>query len=184
MTRSALLLLSLTLVACDTVPPPLLLSQASRACAPVADSRGDLGISPDSARLEPFVYPFIEKVNREPGFSDLWIQHQPRYHVVVAFTRRPPLSEVQRLAPPDLRDRIEVRTAKRSRDEIAILRDAIASRLQTGGLAGWSSGYNPKTQCFEITVASNAAIARVRSLLTPEQLLDADLRIGPIPHQL
>ncbi len=119
-----------------------------------------------------------------PGYTALWIQHQPRYHVVATFTRPPPLSEVQRLAPPEIRDRIEVRTAKRSRDEIAILRDAIARRLQSGGLTGWSSGYNPKTQCFEISVASDAAIAQVRSLLTPEQLLDADLRVGPIPHSL
>jgi hypothetical protein len=184
MTRSVLLLLPLTLAACGTVPPPVPFSQESRACSPAADSGGDLRISPDAARLEPFVYPFIEKVSRVPGYSYLWIEHQPRYHVVATFTRPPPLSEVQRLAPAEIRDRIEVRSAKRSRDEIAILRDAIARRLQTGGLTGWGSGYNPKTQCFEISVASDAAIAQVRSLLTPEQLLDADLRVELIRHSL
>jgi hypothetical protein len=183
MTHSVLPLLSLTLASCSELSreaPPL----ASRACTPGTNGPASLGISPDSARLEPFVYPFIEKVNQLPGYSGLWIQHQPRYHVVATFTRPPPLGEVQRLAPRQIRDRIEVRTAKRSREEIAGLRDDIAKRLQAGRLMGWSGGYNPKTQCFEISVASPAAVAQVRELLTPEQLVDADIRVGPIPQPL
>ena len=159
-TRSVLLLLSLAVVASVHEPPPDPPRQTSRACVPMPSS---LGISPDSARLEPFIYPFIEKVGRVPGYSDHWIEHQPRYHVVATFTRPPRLSEVQRLAPREIRDRIEIRAAKRTREEIAVMRDDIARRLQTGRLTGWSSGYTPKTQCFEITVASVGAVTQVRT---------------------
>ena len=184
MTRFVLLPLLSAVVACVNVPPPNPAPETSRACAPMPRDRGSLTISPDSARLEPFVYPFIEKVGRVPGYSDLWIEHQPSYHVVATFTRPPPLSEVQGLAPHQVRDRIEIRAAKRTRREIALMRDDIARRLRDGGLTGWTSGYNPKTQCFEITVASVAAVTRVRAMLTAEQLIDADVRVGPVPQPL
>ena len=185
MTRTvSLLLFPLAAITCVTGRPSNKLLQTSRVCAPLPHDAGNLSISPDSTRLEPFVYPFIEKVGRLPGFSDLWIEHQPRYRVVATFTRPPLLSEVQRLAPREIRDRIETRTAKRTREEIALMRHNIARRLQTSGLTGWSSGYNPKTQCFEITVATVTTLKRVLAVLSSEQLIDADVRVGSVPQPL
>ncbi|GLR47243.1 hypothetical protein GCM10007925_09540 [Sphingomonas astaxanthinifaciens DSM 22298] len=138
-------------------------------------------ISPESARLEPFIYPLIEKVVRLPGYSDHWVEHVPRYTFVVAFTRPPSLAEIQRLAPPEIRDRIAVRTAKRSQEEIGRARDLITERLRAARIGSWSSGYNPVSQCFEIGVESAARIEQVRALLPADVLVDADFRVqGPL----
>jgi hypothetical protein len=88
-----------------------------------------------------------------PGFSDIYIEHEPTWHVVVAFTSPPPPREhIVQLAPPAIRDRIIVRTAKRTQAEINAALDALAPALRATGL-NWSGGYDVKTQRFEIKVA-------------------------------
>lgn len=62
-----------------------------------------------AAELQLFVVPLSRKVRNLPGFSDIYIEHFPRWHVVVAFTRPPPADKVIALAPRTIRDRIVIR---------------------------------------------------------------------------
>ncbi len=169
------LLLPCLLLGCAQAPP-----SAEPAKAPVRACNPELGrstvVSPESGRLEPFIYPVIEKVISLPSYSGHWVEHEPRYTFVVAFTRPPPLSQIKRLAPPEIRDRIAVRTAKRSRAELSAADVIILQRLRGAGLREWSSGYRETTQCFHITVESPEAAQRVRAVLPPDILIDTDIQ--------
>lgn len=170
------LLLPWLLLGCAQVP-----QSAKTANGPVRACNPELGrstvVSPESRRLEPFIYPVIEKVISLPNYSGHWVEHEPRYTFVVAFTRPPPLSQIQRLAPSEIQDRIAVRIAKRSRAELSAADAVILQSLRGAGLREWSSGYRETTQCFHITVGSPEASERVRALLPPDILIDTEIQV-------
>ncbi|HET7708776.1 MAG TPA: hypothetical protein VFK50_04480 [Sphingomicrobium sp.] len=133
------------------------------------------------AELQLQVIPLGQAVRQMPGFSDLYIEHEPTWHVVVAFTAPPPSRQaIVRLAPPAIRDRIVVRTARRTRAEIETALDELASALRATGL-NWGGGYDVKTQRFKIKVASELQVEQVRSAIPSALRGDVDVTVGPLP---
>lgn len=133
------------------------------------------------AELQLQVITLNQAVRQMPGYSELYIEHEPTWHVVVTFTSPPPPREhIAKLAPPAIRDRIIVRTARRTQAEIHAALDELASALRATGLK-WGGGYNVKTQRFEIKVASEAHVERMRSAVPPRLRPDVDVIVGPLP---
>ncbi len=133
-----------------------------------------------AAELQLFAIPFNRKVRALPGFSDLYIEHQPSWHVVVAFTRPPPLEQVKALASPVIRDRITFRTAKRTQAQISADLEAIAEAFRGGGF-DFTGGYDVKTQRFDMTVASKADRQRAVGVIPSRLRADVDVKVGPLP---
>ena len=132
------------------------------------------------AELQLQVIPLNQAVRQMPGFSYIYIEHEPTWHVVAAFTAPPPPREhIVKLAPPAIRDRIIVRTAKRSQAEIHAALDVLAPALRATGL-NWGGGYDVKTQRFEIRVASPAHVERVRAAIPPRLRPDVDVTVGAL----
>lgn len=177
--------LPLMIAACTQPRPPEAAQPGLRA-APSCSARSNaaapenLAINPESARLEPHIYPLIDEVHRLPSFSALWVDHWPRWHVVVAFTQPPPLRDIQRLAPAEIRDQVSICIAKRTAPEIMAASDRMATALRRDR-SPWSGGYNAKTQRFEITVAKAEDVERARLLLPPDIRADAEIRVGDQP---
>lgn len=133
------------------------------------------------AELQLQVIPLGQKVRQMPGYSDLYIEHEPTWHVVVAFTPPlPPRESIVALAPPAIRDRILVRPAKRTQAEINAALDSLASALRATGLQ-WGGGYDVKTPRFEIKVASQPHVERIRSAIPPTLRPDVDVTVGALP---
>ena len=134
------------------------------------------------AELQLQVIPLNQAVRQLPGYSDLYIEHEPTWHVVVAFTAPPPPREGDRRAGASRRsaNRILVRTATRTRAEIEAALDALASAMRATGL-DWTGGYDVKTQRFEVKVASPAHVERIRSAIPPALRADVDVTVGPLP---
>ncbi len=133
------------------------------------------------AELQLQVIPLNQAVRQMPGYSELYIENEPTWHVVVAFTSPPPPREqIVKLAPPAIRDRIIVRTAKRTQAEIKAALDELASALRATGFE-WGGGYDVKTQRFEIKVASPAHVERIRSAVPPRLRSDVYVIVGPLP---
>lgn len=176
--RLVLLVLGLTAAACSTVPP----GAPGEYIGPSAAERARHSKLPvlGAAELQLYVVPFNRRVRNLPGFSDLYINHEPSWHVVVAFTKPPPRERVLAMAPPLIRDRILIRTAKRSQAEIAADLDAIAAALRATGIA-FTGGYDPRRQRFGITVGDPAHVSPVRSALPPQVRSDTDVSVGPLP---
>jgi hypothetical protein len=162
--------------------------------APIPERQSERDMSPDAevlrqpqltmnqiAELQLQVIPLGQAVRQMPGFSDIYIEHEPTWHVVVAFTAPPPPREaIVKLAPPAIRDRIIVRTAKRTRAEIDAALDRLAAALRAAGLA-WGGGYDVKTQRFEVMVTSQAHVERIRSAIPPTLRSDVDVTVGALP---
>lgn len=135
----------------------------------------------DAAQLQLFVVPFNRQVRELPGFSDLYIEHEPIWHVVVAFTPPPPPRErIVALAPAPIRDRILVLAAKRTAAEITAANEAIVTALNRTGV-DYTGGYDPKTQRFEVKVASPEQVERMRAAIPHGLRADTDVVVGPLP---
>lgn len=132
------------------------------------------------AELQLYVVPFNRKVRQLPGFSDLYIEHQPRWHVVVNFTHPPRRERVLALAPPVLRDRIVIRAAKRTQAQIEAELEAITVAVNRLGI-DYTGGYDPKTQRFYLTVASRQQVEPVRSVLPASVRDDTEITVGALP---
>jgi len=133
-----------------------------------------------AAELQLFVIPFGRKVRNLPGFSDLYIEHDPRWHVVVAFTRPPDREEVIALAPKTIRDRIVIRTATRTASQISAELEAITTAVNRLKVE-YTGGYDTKAQRFYITVGAPASVERVRTVLPESVRADTDIKVGALP---
>lgn len=133
------------------------------------------------AELQLQVIPLNQAVRQMPGFSDIYIEHEPTWHVVVAFTPPPPPREaIAKLAPPAIRDRVLVRTAKRTAAQISSAMDRMTAALNRTGIA-YTGGYSPKTQRFTITVGAPAQVEPMRAALPADLRGDSDVLVGLLP---
>ena len=133
-----------------------------------------------AAELQLFVIPFNRKARNLPGFSDIYIEHVPRWHVVVAFTQPPARDKVIALAPKTIRDRIVIRTAKRTQAQISADLDAITAAVNRLAI-DYTGGYDPRTQRFHVMVGAPALVERVRSVLPASVRADTDIKVGALP---
>lgn len=100
--------------------------------------------------------------------------------MVVAFTEPPDPDKVIALAPKTIRDRIVVRTAKRTRAQIEADMEAMTVAVNRLGI-DYTGGYDPKTERFNITVGAPAMVERARAVLPDSMSADTDVKVGLLP---
>lgn len=118
-----------------------------------------------------------------PGFSDIWIEHEGGYRVVVAFKGRADEAAVLERAHPELRPFIRFKAAERSRTEIERDLDRIIAVMRKAP-GQWSGGYDPRTERFSINVTAPAAADHARARLPADIAEDSDIRVGGVPAPL
>ena len=117
-----------------------------------------------------------------PGYSDVWIRHEPTYAVVV--NAKPPYDADDFLerAPAAIRGDIEFVEVRRDRIEIARDQDRIIAAFRPLGGA-WSGGYEVQHDRFRFTVGAAGQLDAFRNAV-PADLRDATIvEVGaqPVP---
>jgi hypothetical protein len=153
--------------------------EQSAAPAPAAPegahpARNDERVSALSRRL---------RLDPSAGFSQIWIDHEPRYSVVLAFKGPVEREAILALADPALRPFIEFRPASRTQAEIERDGDRLIAALR--GMPGeWAGGYEVETERFVFTVGTPAAQAWAREHVPADLRGGVDFRIGSVPQPL
>jgi len=125
----------------------------------------DLRISVDDALLRLQQQELVGQLNaqleqREAAtFAGLWVQQQPTYHIVVAFTRDGQSTIRPYMAGTALEPFIEVRTATASYADLRAAQQAAQQQLHTLGLVA-DSGINLPSNQVEICVTDRALFER------------------------
>jgi hypothetical protein len=164
-------------------PPP---GVATRPLVPGGYLASRYGITPAEASrrlaLEPLVSALSQNLHEHPspGFSAIWIEHEPKYAVVIAL--KPPADEAAVLAraDPALRPHLVFRTADRTAAEIERDSDRLLAALRPLR-AGWSGGYDVSRGRFVFTFGSAAVVAEAQRLIPSDLSDDVELEIGSVP---
>lgn len=191
MIRSAVIGCGTLAAAACAKPPPADPADAAEVARPAAiDPVGGFaqmyGISRDDAQVrldnQERVSALAEALRRDPlpGFSDLWIEHEPRYAVVVAFKGAAPKAEVLRRADPKLRPFLEFREAKRDKAAIDRDLDRLIAAFRDAPVQ-WAGGYDVKTGRFGFDFATEAGADWARARVPDDLKADVDVRMGPVP---
>lgn len=121
--------------------------------------------------------------NPMPGFSAIWIEHEPEYAVVLAFTGPVDEKAVLALAEPELRPHIVFRRAKRDQATIERDLDRIIAALRPAP-GRWSGGYDVKTEKFLLNVEGPGAKDYADRHIPEDLVDDVVVRLGGVPIPL
>lgn len=115
----------------------------------------------------------------DPAYADIWIEHQPVYKVVIAFTDKADRQAFKAGLSPRLRRYVQLRPVTNSRKQRQRQLEEISAILRSAGVPfdGWFEG--PR-QRFSIGVTSAADLSRAESLLPPNLRAQVDLAVRRI----
>ena len=167
-------------------------NQAAPAAEPVA--RGHLGqrygISQAEADVRLANQERVSALSRSlrrddplPGFSTIWIRHEPEYAVVVDFKGAPDVDAVRARADPALRPFLVFRSVARSEADIERDMDRIIAAMR-GGPRDWTAAYEVETGRFLFNAPAPATVAFAEKRLPPDLRKDVVFRVAPIPMPL
>ena len=118
-----------------------------------------------------------------PGFSTIWIRHEPDYAVVVDFKGEPDVEAVRARADPALRQFLVFRSVARSQSDIERDMDRIIAAMR-GGPKDWTAAYEVETGKFLFNAPAPATLAYADKRLPPDLRKDVILRVASIPVPL
>ena len=111
------------------------------------------------------------------AYSDIWIEHEPVFKVVIGFTDRNERAAFVQGLDPKLRRHVQVRNVKRTRAEAEAAIDQLVAVLSGVGL-NFDTSYKPQNGKFLITVADNGAAQNARDLVPTALRSDVEVRVG------
>ena len=121
--------------------------------------------------------------NPLPGFTAIWIQHEPTYAAVVVSKVPLDRQEVLRRAHPSIRRHIVFRPAKRDRFEVERDQERILQMLRAAP-GGWSGGYDVTVDKFVFDFAGPPGLSYAERNLPADLKDDVIFRIGSVPMLL
>lgn len=136
-------------------------------------------------RAEEATAALARTLRRRPprGFSDIWIEHEPDYAVVLAFKHPPDRAAILARADPEIRPHIVFRSAARDRAEIERDSDRVIAAMR-GAPGQWAGGYDVRTGRFEYTATGPQTVAHAERHLPRDLRADVTFRVGAVPVPL
>lgn len=115
----------------------------------------------------------------DPAYADIWIEHQPVYKVVIAFTDKADRQAFKEGLSPRLRRYVQILPVTKSRKQRQRDLEELSAALRSAGVPfdGWFEG--PR-QRFSIGVTSAADLARAEGLVPPNLRAEVDLVVRRI----
>jgi hypothetical protein len=113
----------------------------------------------------------------EAGYSDIWIEHEPVFKVVIGFTDRDERAAFVQGLDPKLRRHVQVRNVKYTRAQTEATVNQLVALLG-GAKLDFDTSYKPQNGKFVVTVADNSAAQKARDLIPPALRGDVEVRVG------
>jgi hypothetical protein len=116
----------------------------------------------------------------DPEFAGVWIQHQPAFRLVIAYTNPSEAKLASLTMDPEVRSLVELRSLPRSRRAMLAEQDRVLAALpRTLSLVSY---IEDATGRVIVRVASDTVAAQARSLLTAASLSGVPVQVGPVPE--
>lgn len=147
------------------------------------------GVSAENARMRLDNEPLVSELSRTlrtdplPGFSSIWIQHDPSYAVVIAGKATLDQAAVLSRADPILHPHIVFRAAARDQAQIERDSDRIIEAFRPAP-GQWAGGYQVETGKFVYDFTSPEGVAFGQANLPPDLKDDVIVRVGSVPVPL
>jgi len=122
--------------------------------------------------------------NESATFAGLWIQHQPEYRLVVAFTRDGDQAIKPYVAGGPLEDFVEIRTARYTLAELQAAHNEMIGQLNAANIRV-SSGTNVQENRVEVYVYDAAQfneVLREANITLPEAVVPVASGTNPVPN--
>lgn len=139
-----------------------------------------MGIDEEEAlrRLEllPYAGPLGAELERQETetFAGLWIQHEPEFRIVIAFTENGE-ETIKKYVDEDspIADLIELRTFEASLEELAAIRDKVESVIREAGIAFASDLdiYENRVQIYLLDIDEVYTALQKASMEPPQQVM-------------
>lgn len=137
--------------------------------------------------LQEKVIALSEKLNQmnDPNYADMYIQHVPVYKIIVMFSDNKDRFDFLKSLDPEIRQFVQVKQVKKSRNETNKKLDEINQLLTTSNIP-FSSVYDLEKQKFLVTVENNSNLQTLQRLFASKKNLlsssdEITFNIGNIP---
>lgn len=134
-------------------------------------------------RLQQDILTLSQRLEQEddPAFTDLWIEHQPVYKIVIGFADAKDRTALLQSIDPKLRRYVQIRQMPKSRSQIQADLDALTAAINKAGIP-YTGGYDMPNGRFVIVTESPADAQRVRELIPPALRGDVQVIQGKVPR--
>lgn len=134
-------------------------------------------------RLQQDILALSQRLEQEgdPAFTDLWIEHQPVYKIVIGFADAKERTALLQSIDPKLRRYVQIRQMPKSRRQIQADLDALTAAINKAGIP-YTGGYDMPNGRFVIVTESPADAQRVRELIPPALRGDVQVIQGKVPR--
>jgi hypothetical protein len=134
-------------------------------------------------RLQQDILALSQRLERDgdPAFTDLWIEHQPVYKIVIGFADAKDRTALLQSIDPKLRRYVQIRQMPKSRSQIQSDLDALTAAINKADIP-YTGGYDMPNGRFVIVTESPADAQRVRELIPPTLRGDVQVIQGKVPR--
>jgi hypothetical protein len=137
----------------------------------------------DRIRLQQDVLALSQRLDRDgdPAYTDLWIEHQPVFKIVIGFADAKERTALLQSIDPKLRRFVQIRQMPKNRQQIQADLDAIIAAVNKAGIP-YTGGYDTPNGRFVIVTESPADAQRVRELVPAALRGDVQVIQGKVPR--
>lgn len=127
----------------------------------------------------------LEKEN-DPNYGDMYIQHKPKFKIIVLFADNRDRSAWLKSLSPKLRRHVQIKQAKKSRSQFLREQDELAQALQQAGIQKYVLRYDLEEQQFLLDVGNQTDRETAEGVSRELRYDDVLVRVGnlPVPERM
>lgn len=124
-----------------------------------------------------------ERLEREndPNYGDMYIQHKPKFKIVVLFADNKNRQAWLKSLSPKMRRHVVIRQAKKSRQQFLREQDELSENLRQAGVNQFVLRYDIELQKFLLDVGTNTDRETARQIANKLNHHDLAIKVGNLP---
>lgn len=119
----------------------------------------------------------------DEGFGGIWIEHEPVYRIVVAFTDNKDRTALRERVSPKMRRHLQIKNVAKNQRQLEADIDAVILSLAASKIE-YVSFYDQKGDTLVVEVADEGQVGVVRNLVPPRLRSEIKVRKGVLPEKL
>jgi hypothetical protein len=120
--------------------------------------------------------------SQDAAFTDLWIEHQPVFKIVIGFADAKERIALLQSIEPKLRRYVQIRQMPKNRGQIEQDLDTLIASINRSGVA-FTGGYDLPNGRFVIVTENQADAQKIRELIPPTLRGDVQIIQGRVPRK-